>query len=896
MAKTMPDSRSHAAGCSAAGLVSALLPLLLFTALWLVWPEVIRGREFVIQWPWMPALDLHLRFRLDGLGLLFGLIITGAGFFVTAYASSYMHGHPHTGRFFFFLHAFMISMLGIVIADNLLLLFVFWELTTVFSYLLIGFDHPSGTARDNARQALLVTGAGGAALLIGIVLLKAAGGSLTLSHWVNGGDAIRRHGLYPFILAAVLLGAFTKSAQVPFHFWLPSAMSAPTPISAFLHAATMVKAGIYLLMRFHPLLGGTPFWMSTLVVVGGVTALSGALQALGQTDLKRVLAFTTVMALGVLTMFLGGQTTPTLTASATFLLVHALYKAALFLTVGSIDHQTGTRRLDRLGGLWRVMPLTGLAVAAATMSMAGFPLFFGFIGKEIMYQGALTEEMFRPFATTAVLLANSLMAAVAGIILLGPFFGRRPPEMGSVCEAPWTMRLGPAVMGLLGIVFGLIPDWIGTNLIEPAVHAIHPVDDKIDMALFHGFNAPLLLSIITLILGGLIYFLRGPARAAVAAAIDRLPVTADRVYQGSLDRFLKAAGNLTATLQNGSLHRYLVVIAASMIAAVGWPWAGCVREALRLPSAGDQVGAMGLVVFIAAATAAVLGAKRRLGAIASLGAVGAGVAMLFLVFGAPDLALTQLLVETLTVIIVSLVLLKLPPMETARQRSRRRRSVDAAVALCVGLLIASLLMGIVELPLDRGLTAFFEAKSYSAAHGRNIVNVILVDFRSLDTLGEITVVVLAAWAAAALIRSRKASAAKDQPIQSVILRTTTRLMVGLILMFAVYLLLIGHHRPGGGFAGALVAGTAFALFAMAEGPGRVRRAIRLRPSIIAATGLGAAAAAGMPAVLLQQPLLTGIWWQIATNLSVGTPLIFDIGVFLAVLGAILTVLLALEED
>ena len=894
----LTDSPPHGAGCSTIALVSSLLPLFLFAGLCVAWPAVVEGHVYEVQWPWMAALDLDLRFRLDGLGLLFGLIVTGAGFFVSLYAAAYMAGHPHIGRFYFFLHAFMIAMLGIVMADNLLLLFVFWELTTIFSYLLIGFDHTSAAARDNARQALLVTGAGGLALLVGTVLLKAAGGSYTISEWLDAGDTIRGHALYPAICGAVLLGALTKSAQFPFHFWLPNAMSAPTPISAFLHAATMVKAGIYLLMRFHPLLGGTPLWMGTLVLVGGITAVWGAVQALGPSDLKRVLAYTTIMALGVLTLFMGGRTTPTLTAAATFLLVHALYKAALFLAVGSIDHETGTRRLDRLGGLWRAMPLTALAVGAAAMSMAGFPLFFGFIGKEIMYQGALSEEIFRPFATASALLANALMTAVAGIIFMGPFAGRPPAGMGTVCEAPWNMRLGPAVMGVLGIVFGIFPGWVGHHLIAPAVHAIHPVDDPIDLAMFHGFNAPLLLSVITLTLGGLIYLWRGPVRALVGGGMDRMPLTAQGIYQGGLELFLKAADRITVTLQNGSLHRYLLVVALSMIAAVGWPWIGRMGASLRLPAAIglDQAGAIGLVCFIALATVAVLAARHRLAAIAGLGGVGAGVALIFLLFGAPDIALTQLLVETLTVIIVSLVLLKLPPLEKARRRSLGRRCLDGAAAVCAGLLVASLLMGIVDLPLDRGLTAFFEARSYVEAHGRNIVNVILVDFRSLDTLGEITVVVLAAWAAVALIRKRTTTGATERSMRSVILKSATRLMVGVILIFAVYLLLVGHHRPGGGFAGALVAGTAFALFAMAEGPGRVRHAIRWRPSIIAAAGLAIAAASGMVATFMQAPLLTGIWWNLGKNAAVGTPLIFDIGVFLAVLGAILSVLLALEED
>ncbi len=289
MAMQQPDHSSPAAGCSRAGLISTALPLLLFAGLCSAWPQVARGEVFSIAWPWVPSLDIALRFRLDGLGLLFCLIVTGTGFLVTLFASSYLAGHPHTGRFFVYLHAFMLAMLGIVTADNLLLLFVFWEMTTIFSYLLIGFDHESAATRENARQALLVTGAGGLSLLVGILLIKTAGGSLTLSQWIASDHLIRQHPLYLAIFTTILLGAMTKSAQVPFHFWLPNAMSAPTPISAFLHAATMVKAGIYLLMRMHPLLGGTPVWMGSLVVIGGITAIWGAIQALGPSDLKRML-------------------------------------------------------------------------------------------------------------------------------------------------------------------------------------------------------------------------------------------------------------------------------------------------------------------------------------------------------------------------------------------------------------------------------------------------------------------------------------------------------------------------------------------------------------------------------------------------------------------------------
>jgi multicomponent Na+:H+ antiporter subunit A len=332
----------------------------------------------------------------------------------------------------------------------------------------------------------------------------------------------------------------TKSAQVPFHFWLPNAMSAPTPISAFLHAATMVKAGIYLLMRLHPLLGGTPVWMGSLVVIGGLTAIWGAVQAVTPSDLKRMLAYTTIMGLGILTMFLGGNNTASLTAAATFLLVHALYKAALFLAVGSIDHQAGTRLLEQLGGLWRAMPLTALAVATATMSMAGFPLFFGFIGKEIMYQGALTEEMFPHFATTITLLANSLMTAVAGIILLALSPVNAPSRWLSG-RSPLPMVFGPGIMGGLCLLFGLIPWWVSDYLIQPAVRAFSVVEQEVHLAIFHGFNTPLLLSIVTLTLGGMIYFFRKRVRPAVSLAVDRLPLTGQRGYDFTLKWILAIA-------------------------------------------------------------------------------------------------------------------------------------------------------------------------------------------------------------------------------------------------------------------------------------------------------------------------------------------------------------------
>jgi multicomponent Na+:H+ antiporter subunit A len=649
----------------------------------------------------------------------------------------------------------MVSMLGLVLVDNLLALFVFWELTTLTSYLLIGFEHHLEGARFNARQALLTTGAGGLAMLAGILMLAEMGGGSDISHLVTQADRLRQHPLYLPTLACIFAGALTKSAQFPFHFWLPNAMSAPTPISAFLHSATMVKAGIYLLARLHPVLGGTAAWMATLVVLGAITALLGALLAVSQQDLKRMLAYTTIMALGVMTMFLGGRTTATLTAAMTFLMVHALYKSALFLVVGTIDHQAGSRDLHQLGGLGRVMPLTGIAAVAAALSMAGFPLFFGFIGKEIMYQGALTEDLFPGFATAAVLVSNALMTAVAGIIVMCVFAGRlrfpgeRPREAGP------AMWLGPLVLGGLGVFFGTCPDWVGRHLVEPAVVAFHPQADDIHLKLFHGFNMALLLSVATLVLGTVGYFGRRRLARIIAAVEKGLPVTAEGAYARLLDLTSRIAVAHTRLVQNGSLQRYLTVIFATVALGVGWP---VIRADLNFEPlmAGFNSPApveILLCLLILGALAVVVAAGSRLLAVCALGVAGAGSAMIFLWHGAPDVALTQLLVETLTVIIVALVLLRLPPLPRPLS-SPRRRVFNAVLSLAVGAVLAGWLMAVAAGDLDLSVTAYYEAYSTVKAHGRNIVNVILVDFRSFDTLGEIVVVAVAGLAGHSLIHRR----------------------------------------------------------------------------------------------------------------------------------------------
>jgi multicomponent Na+:H+ antiporter subunit A len=436
-------------------------------------------------------------------------------------------------------------------------------------------------------------------------------------------------------------------------------------------------------------------------------------------------------------------------------MVHALYKAALFLAVGSIDLETGTRDLNRLGGLVTRMPMTALAVAGATLSMAGFPLFFGFIGKEIMYAGALAEEMFPLFATLITLTANALMTAVAAIILITPFAGTLPHALKNTCEVPWTMRIGPAFMGMLGVVFGIMPEWVSQHLIQPAVFAFHPDREEIRLFLFHGINLPLMLSIITLTSGAVIYWQKIRLRQGILAATARLWITTPGLYQSGLTLFLAFAARMTRTLQNGSLSVYLSVTVLTLAVVTGFAWLPHVPEILTLPAVEGPWIAAGLFCFILAATAVVVTARHRLSVIGGLGGVGSGVALIFLVFGAPDIALTQLLVETLTLVFVSLILLRLPPLEKLTGPGKLSRTAlvrNAGLSISTGIIITTLLLGLAATPLDRSLTSFFETASVVQAHGRNIVNVILVDFRSLDTLGEICVVVLAAWAGVNLIR------------------------------------------------------------------------------------------------------------------------------------------------
>ncbi|MFT7571133.1 MAG: multicomponent Na+:H+ antiporter subunit A [Paracoccaceae bacterium] len=745
-----PVARSKAASHRLWGMLAALPAAVAAGILLSFLPAVGGGEVIRFAYEWVPSLGIRLSFFLDGLSLIFGVLITGIGAIVVLYSSSYMAGHPHFGRFFLYLLLFMFSMLGLVLADNLITLFVFWEMTTVSSYLLIGFDHTSAKARRSALQALFVTGGGGLALLAGLILLGGAAGSYELSEIIAMGDTIRVHDSYLPILILILAGAFTKSAQFPFHFWLPNAMAAPTPVSAYLHSATMVKAGIYLLARMHPVLSGTDVWIWTLTIFGATTAVLASVFALRQTDLKLALAYTTVMALGTLTMFLGAEAPVAIAAAMTFLIVHSLYKASLFLVVGIIDHGTGTREASQLRGLSRAMPLTALAAGAAGLSMAGFPPFLGFIGKELKYEGALAIASEPVLVATAAILANALMVAVAGIVALRPFFGAPKPTPKTPHEAPLRMWIGPLVLAALGLTFGLAPSLIAGSIVQPAVTAVLGQPETVKLALWHGLNVPLLLSVLTFGLGITIYAFHGRLRSLLIVAEARLPTTADRLWDRGLDGLKAVAAMQTRVLQGGVLRHYIFIVYATLALAVGVTL--IVADAIRLPQAWPDLffREWAVAALIAAGAVMTTVNRSRLAAVCALGVVGVGVALVFVMFAAPDVAITQLLVETLVVVLVAVTMLRLPSLRAATLRPRRW--LDAILAVSVGGVVSLTLLAVVEGPINRSVTAFFETASVPEAFGRNIVNVILVDFRALDTFGEVAVVAVAALAAYALIR------------------------------------------------------------------------------------------------------------------------------------------------
>jgi multicomponent K+:H+ antiporter subunit A len=873
-------------------------PLLGLGILALLTPQVLAGAVPSVSHDWIPQIGLMFSLRLDGLAWMFALMVLAIGGLVVMYARYYLGEREDAPKFYAYLLLFMGAMLGMVLAGNLLLLAVFWELTSISSFLLIGYWSHDREAREGARMALTITGAGGLALLGGVLLVGQVVGSYELDAVLAAGDSIRAAPTYPAILGLVLLAVFTKSAQFPFHFWLPHAMAAPTPVSAYLHSATMVKAGVFLLVRLHPVLSGTDLFFYVVSAVGAITMLLGAWYAIFQHDLKGLLAYSTISHLGLITLLFGLSTPLAVVAGLFHILNHATFKASLFMAAGIIDHETGTRDMRRLGNLRRYMPFTSALAIIAALAMAGIPLLNGFLSKEMFFAQALEisgSGAMRIAATLAAFLAGVFGVAYSLRFVHDTFLVRTEPQVDrEIHEPPRFMKIPVEVLVVLCLAVGIVPAWTIAPVLAAAVQAVlGEATPYYSLALWHGINLPLLMSLGGVIGGTLLYFgLRRlfDLHAMVRRAIGR------QVFRRQGLILLGVAREITFRLTDGGLQRSLWWVLVALLAVAVAPGIGAIADASQ--RAGQPMPAVGWVVWamLIGATVATLALHRqRLLALLVVGAVGLGVSLVFVYLSAPDLALTQLLVEIVTIALMLLALNYLP-QESVRTDRRLRRWRDAAIAVAVGAGVAALAYAVMTRPGDTVASELL-MRSLPEGYGRNVVNVILVDFRGFDTLGEITVFGIAGLVVHALLRRARIAADEvvpGPPLALAMPSSLSHLLFPLALAVSAYLFLRGHNEPGGGFIAGLVLAVPLLLQYVLLGSQYVES--RLGFDYVRCIGLGLLIALGTGLV----PLLFGYPFLTSGHVEPHLPLIgevplasaaaFDLGVYLVVFGGAMLIL------
>ena len=895
--------RNACATFTAVPTAVALILLLTFA------PAVLNGETFTAEVEWLPQLGLSASFFLDGLGLLFACMILGVGLLITLYARFYLSGEDPVGQFYTYLLLFQGAMLGIVISDNILLLLVFWELTSLSSFLLIGYWKHLPEGRQGARMALAVTGAGGLAMIGGMLILGDIAGSYNLTDILQAGDAIRASDWYLPALILILLGAFTKSAQFPFHFWLPHAMAAPTPVSAYLHSATMVKAGVFLMARMWPVLSGTDAWFYIVATTGLITMVMGALIALFKDDLKALLAFSTVSHLGLLTMLLGFGTEAAAVAAVFHVINHLTFKAALFMTAGIVDHEAHTRDIKRLGGLRHLMPLTFLIGTVAALSMAGIPLFNGFLSKEMMLEEAShttwagSHYAVPVLATLGALLSVAYSFRFIKHVFLGPVRDDYPTTPH---DPPFGLWAAPALLAILVVLIGIMP-FLADGIVAAAASAVTGADLNPHLKIWHGVTPALYMSVIAVIGGAVLLAMHAP--------LDKIWLKARRPEAKAIFDDLVAAGvrlaqGITASGHNGSISRYLAIftVTSVFLGAVAFFGAGLsapTREMLPIPA----VIAVGWVMLIVATVSVVTMHHHRFRALVLIGIIGLAISAGFVYMSAPDLALTQISVETVTIMLLLLALHFLPK-STPKESPLGLKVRDGVIAAAAGLGVGGLSFAFMQRDIST-ISSFHIDNSYEGGGGTNVVNVILVDFRGYDTYGEIIVLGIAGLLIYALMhalldgpaarRLRNADFAHDRskdrhPLMMVVV---TRVLMPIALMVGLYIFLRGHNQPGGGFVAGLVVAIALLMQYMASGFAWTQDRQRIEYHTLIGFGVIIAGLTGAGAWVFGAPFLTSSFTYVhlppIEEFELATAMLFDLGVFSTVLGAVMLMLYSLSR-
>jgi len=887
----LPNSARNATA-GLAGLTAVAACALLGAAA----PAVIGGEILRASVPWFA--DVNFGFRMDGLAWAFALVICGIGALVVLYARYYLSPEDPPARFFALLLAFMGAMLGVVLADNLILLVVFWELTSVTSFLLIGFWTHRADARAGARMALTVTGMGGLCLLGGVILLGRIVGSYSLDTVLAAGEVVRADPLYPVALVLILMGAFTKSAQFPFHFWLPHAMAAPTPVSAYLHSATMVKAGVFLLARLYPTLGGSELWFYLVSGTGLVTMTFGAAVAIFQQDLKGLLAYSTISHLGLITFLFGLDSRLAVVAGLFHILNHAVFKASLFLATGIIDHETGSRDMRQLNGLWQFMPITGTLAMVAAGAMAGVPLLNGFLSKEMFFSETLDLDTHRWIETIVPVVATvaAAMAVTYSVRFIHDVFWNGQP-VGldrTPHEPPRWLRVPVEILVVVCLAVGIFPKWTVAPVLAAMANGTLGMRPEYSLALWHGFNTPFVMSLVALAAGAVFYV--GLQRYINLHSVTRLPVSGKHAFDALVGVLETLARKGVAAMPSASLPRHLAWIVVTAFAAVAWPlWHfGFGAAPLPMPSGNappPMSGGLLWLLAVSAALAATYNYRRRMMALVLLGAAGLAVSLTFVLLSAPDLALTQLLVEVATIALMMIVLHYLPQASPVEPGARKWR--DGLLAGAAGVGMAAVAHAVLTRPFA-SISPFYLAKALPEGGGTNVVNVILVDFRGFDTLGEITVLGASGLLVFALLAGFEVHRDHREMDMSgawnpLLLRTVTRVVLPLAALVAVFLFLRGHNLPGGGFIAGLVFACAILVLRIGGGGRPILDPARLPYQPWIAGGLLVAALSGAGAVLLGYPFLTSASLHpvlpVVGEVPIASAAFFDLGVFLVVVAA-----------